>query len=155
MAVDISVERLIQREPAAVAGFALDPRNDTAWIAGIAEARLLGEPPLRQGSRVARVAQFLGKRIEYVNEVVALEPPHRLVMRSVAGPFPMTITYAFDAAPGGTRARIRVQGDAAGFYRLATPLLAAMVRRSVARDLRALQRLMEASATASVPAPSR
>ena len=154
MALDITAERFIRREQATVAAFALDPANDPAWIGGIKTVRLLGEPPLRQGSRVARVAHFLGKRIEYVNEVVALDPPHRLAMRSVAGPFPMAITYEFAAAPGGTRARIRVQGDAAGFYRLATPLLAAMVRRSVARDLRTLARLMEAGAPAGVPVPS-
>jgi hypothetical protein len=35
------------------------------------------------GTRVARIASFLGKRIEYVNEIDRYEPPHRLAMHSV------------------------------------------------------------------------
>jgi hypothetical protein len=39
--------------------------------------------------------------------------------------------------------RIRAGGDAAGFYRVAAPLLARAVRRGIERDLRALKRLLE------------
>jgi hypothetical protein len=35
------------------------------------------------GTRVARIASFLGKRIEYVNEIDRYEPPRRLAMHSV------------------------------------------------------------------------
>ena len=97
------------------------------------------------GTRVRRVAGFLGKRIEYVNEIEEYDPPRRLHMRSVKAPFPMTVTYDFEPAPGGgTLMRIATGGDASGFYKVAGPLLSRQVRRGVAGDLRRLKELLEA-----------
>jgi hypothetical protein len=96
------------------------------------------------GSLVRRVASFLGRRIEYVNRVEEIEPDTRLVMRSVKSPFPMAVTYAFeDARLGGTRTSVRVQGTPGSLYRMAEPLLARQVRRSVTKDLRTLKALVE------------
>jgi hypothetical protein len=38
---------------------------------------------------------------------------------------------------------VRVSGDASRLYRLADPLMAWLVRRSVRRDLRTLKRVLE------------
>ena len=143
MSIDISVATTIGRPREEVAEFATDPTNDTAWIGGISEARVVTDGPPGPGSRVARVASFLGKRIEYVNEVDELVPGERLVMHSVAGPFPMRITYEFADAGDGSVARIRVEGDAGGFYAIATPILRRKVRRSVEADLARLKHLLE------------
>lgn len=143
MSVDVTAEREIARPREEVAAFATDPANDTTWIGGISEAELVTDPPVEVGSRVRRVASFLGRRIDYVMEVEGFEPGRRIEMRSIKSPFPMRVTYVFDDAPAGTRARIRVEGAAEGFYRLAGPLLAAGVRRGITRDLRTLQSLLE------------
>ncbi|WP_199800631.1 SRPBCC family protein [Streptomyces marianii] len=51
------------------------------------------------------------------------------------------MTYAFAPLPdGGTRARIRVRGDASGLYRLTGPIMEREVRSSLVRDLQDLQR---------------
>lgn len=126
-----------------MADYVADWRNDPVWIRALSESELLTDPPLRVGSRVRRVAGFLGKRIEYVNEVVELEPGRRLVMRSVQAPFPMTVVYELEDAGAGTLMRIRADGDASGFYRLAGPLLARAVRRSIAGDLERLRETLE------------
>jgi len=42
-----------------------------------------------------------------------------------------------------TAVSVRVEGDASRLYRLADPVLALMVRRSVRRDLRSLKRVLE------------
>jgi uncharacterized protein YndB with AHSA1/START domain len=139
MAIDVTAEREIARPREEVAGFATDPANDTKWIGGISEAEMLTDPPAAIGTRVRRVASFLGRRIEYVMEVERLAPGRRIVMRSIKSPFPMRVTYEFEDAPAGTLARIRVEGSAEGFYRIAGPLLGPGVRRSIARDLRTLR----------------
>jgi len=143
MSVDVTVQRTIDRPREAVARFAMDPANDTRWITALHSVRKLTDGPLRPGTRVERVASFLGKRMEYVNEVVTHQPDARHVMRSVKAPFAMTITYEFEDAPAGTVARIRAEGDAAGFYRLAVPLLSAATRRSIEKDLDTLKELLE------------
>ena len=137
---EVSTEATIARPRDEVAGYATDWRNDREWIGALTAVRLVQEEPLQ----VARVASFLGKRIEYVNEVVEHQPGRRLVMSSVKAPFPMTVTYEFeDAAGGGTVMRIRTGGDASSFYRLAGPLLSRAVRRGVAGDLERLKARLE------------
>jgi len=143
MSVDVTVEREIARERPAVAGFVMDPANDTRWIKALDSVRTLGDEPVGPGTRVERIASFLGRRIEYVNEIVELVPGERLVMRSVKAPFPMEVRYELDEAGDGTRMRIRATGDASGFYRVAGPLLGAAVRRGIERDLDELKKVLE------------
>jgi hypothetical protein len=107
---------------------------------------MITDPPVRQGSRIRRVATFLGRRIDYVMEVVIFEPGRRMAMHAIESPFPMDVTYEFQpTAPGRTRARIRVQGETGGAYGFAGPLLAAVVRRSIRNDVRALKRVTESN----------
>ncbi len=146
MSTDVQVETIVARPRELVARYASDWRNDTTWIRAISEARLVTEPPFGVGSQVERVATFLGKRIEYVNEVVEYDPEARLVMRSVKAPFPMTVVYEFEDADAGTRVRIRARGDAGGFYKLAGPLLSRAVKRSIASDLATLKVTLESEA---------
>ena len=128
MSIDITAEVHVDRDPAAVAAYMTDPANDPQWIGGLREAELLGAGPVGVGS--------LGRRVEYVNEVLALDDSH-LDMRSVKAPFPMQISYRFDPAPdGGTTVRNHVRG---GGLRLLAPL----VRRNVQRDLERLRDTLE------------
>jgi hypothetical protein len=144
MSTDVTVEETVERPREVVAGFATNWRNDTRWIGAISEARLLTEEPFGVGSQVERIARFLGKRVEYALEVAEYEPGSRLVSRSIKSPFPMTVSYEFEDVEAGTLMRIRTQGDARRFYRLAGPLLDRAVRRGVARDLATLKAILEA-----------
>jgi polyketide cyclase/dehydrase/lipid transport protein len=138
----------------------MDPANDTRWILALDSARVLpggaggraggddagGDGPggVGVGTRVERLANFLGRRVEYVNEIEEYDPPRRLAMRSVKAPFPMTVVYEFEeAGEDATLARIRAGGETGGFYSVAGPLLNTMVRRGIKRDLEALKDLME------------
>jgi hypothetical protein len=148
MTMDVTAEVRVRRPREEVAAYLFEPANDPEWIGGVSEARLLGDPPIRAGSRVARVASFLGRRIEYVNEVVELDDARVLRMRTVSGPFPMDITYSLEGedegdGDGATVFRNRVQGDASGFFKVAAPLLSRMVRRSIQKDAERLRRLLD------------
>jgi hypothetical protein len=146
VSVDVTVDRAIARPRAEVAAFAMDPANDIRWIGALTSVRRLRDDgaPVAVGSRVERVARFLGRDLRYVNEIDALEPGRRLAMHSIEAPFPMRVTYEFDDGPGGgTVARIRAEGDAGRHYRLAGPLLRGMVRGGIRRDLRRLGRVLE------------
>jgi hypothetical protein len=137
MSIDVTAEVLVRRDRDAVAGYMSDPAHDREWIGGVREARLLGDPPLGEGSQVARVARFLGRRVEYVTEVQRLDPGREVDMKAVEGPFPMRITYSFEDRDGATLVRNRVRG---GGIRLVAPL----VRRNVQRDLERLRDRLEA-----------
>ena len=143
MAVDVTATGTIDRPRDQVAAYLRDPANDTSWIGGLRSARLLTPAPVAVGSQVERVASFLGRRVEYVNEITELTGD-RLVMRSVRSPFPMRVTYGHRPTPdNATELWVRGEGDAGRFYALAAPLLGLAVRRSITRDLRNLKRVLE------------
>jgi len=141
VSIDITAEVAIRRPLGEVAAYMIDPANDPTWIGGVREVRMETPPPLQVGSRVARVAHFLGRRVEYVNEVTELDPARVLDMRSVKAPFPMRVTYSFEPTDGGaeTIVRNRVRGAPGGFFALFGPLLAPLVKRSVQKDLERLR----------------
>jgi uncharacterized membrane protein len=145
MSIDITAEVSVRRPLGEVAAYMIDPAHDPEWIGGVREVRVQTPPPLAVGSRVARVASFLGRRVEYVNEVTELDPGRVLDMRSVKAPFPMRVTYSFAASDGGaaTTVRNRVRGEPGGFFALFGPLLAPLVGRSVQRDLERLRDRVE------------
>jgi carbon monoxide dehydrogenase subunit G len=143
VALDETAEIAIRREPADVAAYMFDPAHDPDWISGISEAESLGPPPIAVGSRVRRRAGFLGRRIDYVMEVVDLVPDRRLAMHAVEAPMPMDVTYEVEPAADGSVARVRVQGDAGGLYRIAGPLIGAQVRRSISSDVERLKQILE------------
>ena len=103
--MDVTAERVIPLGPDQVAAYAMDWRHDHEWTQGIRRAELTKPAPggdFGVGAEVTRVAYFLGKRIDYVLAVVGYEPPTLLDMKSVAGPFPMHVTYRFEPDAGGT-----------------------------------------------------
>jgi hypothetical protein len=144
MALDVAAATEIRRHPETVAAYVFEPTNDPAWIGGISHAELLTGRPIGTGTRVRRLAKFLGRTIDYVLEVKAFEAGRLMLMEAVQGPFPMMVTYQLETAgPNLTLMRIRVQGSAKSFYGLADILMAPMVRMNVKRDLRRLKEQLE------------
>ena len=145
MSVDVVTNEVIRRPKDEVAAFAANPDNAPAWYVNIKSVEWKSAPPLRLGSRVAFVAQFLGKRLAYTYEIVELVPGARLVMRTAEGPFPMETTYMWESTEqGSTRMTLRNRGTPAGFSRLAAPFMAMAMRKANRNDLARLKKLLEA-----------
>jgi uncharacterized protein YndB with AHSA1/START domain len=143
--VDVSTETTINRSPADVATYAANPDNAPAWYANIKSVDWRTAPhEVAVGARVAFVAEFLGRRLEYTYEIIEFVPVARLVMRAAGAPFPMETTYTWDATPDGrTRMRLRNRGEPSGFSQLFTPFMAAAMRRANQKDLARLKALLE------------
>ena len=143
MPVDVVSEIEIARPRTDVATYAGDIDNTTAWYENIKEVEGKSTRPLVVGSRIAFVAEFLGRRLAYTYEVTEIVPGERLVMRTSEGLFPMETTYTWSDAPGATRMTLRNRGEPAGFKRIAAPLLAQAMRRANEKDLRRLKQILE------------
>jgi uncharacterized protein YndB with AHSA1/START domain len=146
VAVDVVTEIEIARPRADVAAYAADPTHAPDWYVNIKAVEWKTPPPVGVGSRLAFVAEFLGRRLAYTYEVVELVPGERLVMRTAEGPFPMETTYTWTTAgEGRTRMTLRNRGMPSGFSKLFAPFMAAAMRRANQKDLARLKALLETS----------
>jgi uncharacterized membrane protein len=144
VAVDVRTEIEIQRPRSTVADYASNPDNALAWYEHIKEVEWNKAKPLDVGARIVFVAEFLGKRLDYVYEVKELDPGERFVMATAEGPFPMETTYAWeDTEDGGTKMYLRNRGQPSGFSRVTALLLTRAMRRANRKDLKRLKAVLE------------
>jgi hypothetical protein len=142
-AVDVLTEIVIDRAVAEVSAFAGNPDNVPQWYVNIKRVEWKTVPRVTVGSRIAFVAQFLGRRMEYTYEIIDLVPGVRLLMRTADGPFPMETTYSWEAvAKGQTRMKRRNRGNPTGFSALVAPFMSMAIRRANRKDLALLKRVL-------------
>lgn len=147
MPVDVLTETVINRPPPEVATYAGDPSNAPHWYVNIKSVEWKTPPPMGIGSKLAFVAQFLGRRLAYTYEVVDLVPGRRLVMKTAQGAFPMETTYTWEpVGEGQTRMTLRNRGEPTGFSKIAAPFMASAMRRANRNDLARLKSLLERTA---------
>ena len=145
MGVDVLTETIIERPRAEVSAYAADPDNAPRWYENIMSVEWKTPRSVSAGSRVAFVARFLGRELQYTYEILEHVPGKRLVMRTAQGPFPMETTYTWDDhGPDATRMTLRNRGMPAGFSMLFAPFMSMAVRRANRKDLSRLKREMEA-----------
>jgi len=144
MNVDVSTDVVIDRPPSKVSGYASDPDNVPTWYVNIKSVEWKTARSINVGSRIAFVAQFLGRRMAYTYEIVEFVPCERMVMRTTDGPFPMETTYTWQPVPNGrTRMILRNRGTPTGFSAWIAPFIAYAMRRANRKDLALLKRLLE------------
>jgi hypothetical protein len=144
VAVDVRSEIEIDRPRHEVAAYASDPDRATDWYENIKAVEWKTPKPLAVGSRLAFVAQFLGRRLSYTYEIKELVRDERFVMATAEGPFPMETTYLWeDTASGATRMILRNRGEPSGFSKVAAPVMASAMRRANRKDLARLKTILE------------
>jgi len=142
MTVDVRPVVFVHRPRAEVAAFMFDPQNDMRWTGGITSSSPAQPGPLVQGASVERTAKFLGRTFTY-GYVVTQHQADRLVELKVDRPFPMLVRYELDDSPDGTLVAIHASGAPGGFFRWATPVMSAQVRKSITGDLDRLRVCLE------------
>lgn len=126
-----------------VFAFIADAENNPRWQGGMRSCRWVTAAPIRVGSTYTQQARFLGRDIDSTFEVTDLQPGRSITIRTIESTFPIQVTRSAEPT-GDNRARVSavVEGDPAGVFRIATPLLRWMVQRSVRADYRRLQQLL-------------
>ena len=118
--------------------------NDPQWIGPMVEAQQVPTPTVI-GTVVHGVAHVLGRRLEMDGIVTAYALNHTICLSSTR-PFPQEDYRICENLHGRTRFSIIIHAAPPGVLKLATPILASLGRRQVARDVQTLKHLLEAHA---------
>ena len=116
---------------AEVLTFVGNVENNLQWQSGVLEARVTSEGPMGVGTTYRYVTQLLGRRIETDGESTEYKPNRKYSFKSTSGPFPIEGGFTFEAAEGGTKVTLAVEEDMGGFFKMAEPLVARMIRGSL------------------------
>lgn len=142
--VDVSTEIVISCQLEKVAEFSSNPDNAPEWYVNITSVEWKTPKPLAVGSEIAFKAQFLGRKLAYVYEVVELIPNQKLIMRTANGPFPMETSYNWQYVDSNTtRMILRNKGNPSGFSGLFAPFMASAMRKANKKDLALLKKILE------------
>jgi uncharacterized protein YndB with AHSA1/START domain len=142
--IEFTIETEIERPVGEVFAFATDPAKLPSWQTNTVTAELLGDGPLRLGSRLREVHRGPGgKELESVVEVSEYEPDRLFALRMVEGALPVHARLAFEPEGEGTRMRFTVHGRPSGPMRLAQPLLRAALKRQFKQHCATLKRVLE------------
>jgi uncharacterized membrane protein len=142
--VDVVTKRNIHSPLERVAEYAANPDNAPEWYVNIQSAEWKTEKPLSVGSQIAFKAQFLGRELVYVYEIVEYIAGEKMIMRTAQGPFPMETTYTWEAVDENTtQMTLRNRGNPTGFSKMAAPIMSAMMRKANKKDLDKLKNILE------------
>jgi len=140
----VAVEVAVSRPADEVFAILSDVEQNPRWQRGMVSCRWTSPSPHGAGATYDQTARFLRREIVSGFRVTDHEPGRRVRFASVSGPFPIVETRTVEPlGPGSCRVRALVEGDASGVFRVAAPLLRALVARSVRSDYRRLRDLLE------------
>ena len=146
----IEASVVINRPVEEVFEFVTNPKNDLLWQSGVLESEQTSEGPMRVGTTVRSVSQFLGRRMEGTGEVTEYEPNRKIKTKGTSGPMTVEASYTFEPVEGGTRVSFVGEGETGGLVKrlfgLADSIVVRMAQRGMETDFANLKDILEAEA---------
>lgn len=144
--VDVTSKITITCPQGRVFEYAVNPDNAPKWYVNIKSVEWRTPKPLTLGSKIAFKAQFLGRQLSYIYEIVELIPGQKLVMRTAGGSFAMETTYIWETVDEGvTQMTLRNRGNPTGFSKLFAPFMSLAMKKANRKDLEMLKEILENS----------
>jgi hypothetical protein len=142
--VNVVTEIIINSPLENVAQYAANPDHAPDWYVNIKSAEWQTEKTLQTGSKIAFIAEFLGRRLEYIYEIADYIPGQKLVMKTADGPFPMETTYTWESINGNqTRMTLRNKGVPSGFSKIFVPFMSLLMKKANKKDLTKIKKILE------------
>jgi uncharacterized protein YndB with AHSA1/START domain len=136
---------VIDRPLKEVFGFATDLDTHAQWMVGLVESTHTSEGPVGLGTKYRYVMQMLGRKVETAGDVTEYERNRKYAWKATSGPFPVFQgSFLFEPLNGGTKVTMLAEAEPGGFFKLAEPLAAGMVRRQLGSSLSNLKDVLEA-----------
>jgi uncharacterized protein YndB with AHSA1/START domain len=137
---------VINRPTEKVFAFVTDIEKLPQWMSELVEAKQTSEGSVDVGTTMSAVASPLGRRAESTQEVTEYEPNRKFTFKSTSGPVESKDEYTFESVEGGTKVTRVAEAEMGGFFRLAEPIAARMMRRQFETNFANLKDLLETQA---------
>jgi uncharacterized membrane protein len=134
---------VIRRPVEDVFTFVSNYQNSPRWVSGAFEHTKISAGPIGVGTVIRTTGRTLGLRVEATRIVTVYEPHSQYAFKSEYQRVPVTTTFRFEPTQDGTRLTVVVEGEPAGLFKAATPLMLGVIRQQFEGDLRRLKTLLE------------
>ena len=157
MSIEFQVTEILPGTPERVFQALTDLEGAARWMPGIAHVERVGDVREGVGSRWRETRMMRGKEVTEELEVTHYHPPSHLTLRidgtkGTSGRGTYVFDYHLAQRVGGTEVRMHghIDGNLPPMLRWMGPLLAPLIKRECAKDLRALaQHLRETEGAAA------
>ena len=144
--LDVSQSVQISCAPEEVYQLITDLESTPQWSSAIVRIVRHEEGPLKVGHTFTEEATLMGRTIRTTKVIKALEPPHSYAEEATGGLMPHAVRMTLEPVGGGTRLTFRLSGNPGRAAKLYGPLLGRALKGQIAKDLKAMKRLLERSA---------
>ena len=144
--MELSTNTIINRPVEEVFSYMIDAENLSNWMSELVEANQTSEGPVGVGTTISAVANVLGRRIENIQKVTAYEPNSMFAIKATSGPAKNEDEFTFKPVAGGTKVTRTTKAEVGGFFKMAEPLVARMLKRQFETNFANLKDLLEAQA---------
>ncbi|MBT5859712.1 MAG: hypothetical protein HOH89_01005 [Alphaproteobacteria bacterium] len=139
------MERVVEHPIDTVFDLIADQTKTTQWCLALTECKLTTDGAIDQGSKRVVSRKFLGVKLDWEFDLDAFERPRVMTWSTKKGKAPMVDTYTLEEAGSGTRIRHFIDTQPTGLLALLGPIAKAKGTEDMAKDLAALEGLLDAA----------
>jgi carbon monoxide dehydrogenase subunit G len=141
--INIDLGTLIDRPMKDVFAFVSNPNNMSKWNSAVVSLQQITPGEVGVGTKFKSVGEMMGRRIEGEMQVTTYEPDTKCGFQMNAGPMQVNLNLTFKPVGTGTKISLNAQGNPAGFFKLAEPMMAGRVKSMVEENLARLKLQLE------------
>ena len=141
--INIDLGTLIDKPVKDVFAFVANPNNMSKWNAAVISLQQITPGEVGVGTKFKSTGELMGRRIEGEMQVIAYEPDTKCGFQVQAGPMQVNLTMMFKTVGTGTKVSLNAQGNPAGFFKLAEPVMAGRVKSLMEENLTRLKSVLE------------
>ena len=141
--INLDLGTLIDKPVKDVFAFVTNPANMAKWNSAVISMEQITPGAVGLGTKFKNVGEMMGRRIEGEMEVIAFEPDSKYGFQMNAGPMQINMTITFKTVGTGTKLSLNAQGNPAGVFKLAEPVMQGRVKSMMEENLARLKSVLE------------
>jgi len=141
--INLDFGTLVDKPIKDVFAFVANPNNMSKWNTTVASVEQITPGDVGVGTKFKSTGEMMGRRIEGEIQVTTYEPDTKFGVQMNAGPMQMNMTVSFKAVGTGTKISLHAQGNPAGFFKLAEPIMLGRVKALMEENVARLKSVLE------------